>query len=171
MKKLLITLLLTLSISIVSANSFVDEVKDLAGVNTEVNINLGTGIIKALLAFSGDEDAKEVNKIMEGLDNIRVSVFELDNSVNTKQLNSIIQSKISSLLSQGFESIVTVKEKHETVNIMAKVNNNKIEDAMIIVMDEEDELVIVDMKGLIDLVQIAEITEHFDIDLKDVAFN
>jgi hypothetical protein len=171
MKKLLITLLLTLSISVVSANSFVDEVKDLAGVNTEVNINLGTGIIKALLAFSGDEDAKEVNKIMDGLDNIRVSVFELDNSVNTKQLNSIIQSKISSLLSQGFESIVTVKEKHETVNIMAKVNNNKIEDAMIIVMDEEDELVIIDMKGLIDLVQIAEITEHFDIDLKDVAFN
>lgn len=171
MKKLLITLLLTLSISVVSANSFVDEVKDLAGVNTEVNINLGTGIIKALLAFSGDEDAKEVNKIMDGLDNIRVSVFELDNSVNTKQLNSIIQSKISSLLNQGFESIVTVKEKHETVNIMAKVNNNKIEDAMIIVMDEEDELVIIDMKGLIDLVQIAEITEHFDIDLKDVAFN
>ena len=165
------TLLLTLSISIVAANSFVDEVKDLAGVNTEVNINLGTGIIKALLAFSGDEDAKEVNKIMDGLDNIRVSVFELDNSVNTKQLNSIIQSKISSLLNQGFESIVTVKEKHETVNIMAKVNNNKIEDAMIIVMDEEDELVIIDMKGLIDLVQIAEITEHFDIDLKDVAFN
>lgn len=171
MKKLLITLVFCLTISSVSAKSFVDEVSDIIGVSPEVNINLGAGIINTLLAFSDDEDAKEVGKIMEGLENIRISVFELDKNINIDDLNSLIQSKVSKLLKQGFESIVTVKDKSESVNILAKVNGEQLEDAMLIVMDEGDEMVVISLKGLIDLVKIAELTEHFDVDINDIAFN
>jgi hypothetical protein len=170
MKKI-ITLLVILTISSVSAKSFVDEVSDIVGVSPEVNINLGTGIINALIAFSDDEDAKEVSKIMKNLDKIRVSVFELDSNVNTDKLNSLIQSKVSNLLKQGYESIVTVKDKSETVNILAKVQGDSLEDVMLIVMDEGDEMVVISLQGLIDLAQIAELTEHFDVDINDIAFN
>ena len=83
----------------------------------------------------------------------------------------MIQSKVSNLLNQGYESIVTVKDRSETVNILAKVNGEKLEDAMLIVMDEGDEMVVITLQGLIDLVQIAELTEHFDVDINDIAFN
>lgn len=171
MKKLFITLTLCLSLSTVFAKSFIDEVTDIVGVNPDVNINLGAGIINTLLAFSDDEDAKQVGKIMEGLKKIRISVFDLDQKTNTNKLNKLIQSKVSNLLNQGYESIVTVKDRSETVNILAKVNGEKLEDAMLIVMDEGDEMVVITLQGLIDLVQIAELTEHFDVDINDIAFN
>jgi hypothetical protein len=171
MKKIIITLLICLTFNSVSAKSFVDEVSDIVGVSPDVNINLGTGIINALIAFSDDDDAKEVGKIMENLDKIRISVFELDNNVNTDKLNTLIQSKVNKLLKQGYESIVTVRDKSETVNILAKVQGENLEDAMLIVMDEGDEMVVITLQGLIDLAQIAELTEHFDVDINDIAFN
>ena len=171
MKKLFITLIFCLTISAVSAKSFVDEVSDIVGVSPDVNINLGTGILNTLLAFSDDEDAKQAGKILQGLDKIRISVFNLNNNADSTKLNSLIRSKVNNLLKQGYESIVTIKDKSETVNILAKVQGDQLEDAMLIVMDEGDEMVVITMQGLIDLVKIAELTEHFDLDINGVAFN
>lgn len=171
MKKLLIALVLTLSLSLVSAKSFVDEVTNIVGQGPEVNINLGTGIINTILALSNDDEAKDMRKIMAGLEKIRVSVFELKGNKNTAKLGKLIKSKVDGLLKQGYESIVTVRDGDETVNIIAKVKDQKLEDAMLIVMEEGDELVVISMEGILDLVQLAEISDHFDVDLKDIAFN
>lgn len=167
MKKLLLTLLLTLFISSASAKSFVDEVTDIIGSSPDININLGTNLLKTILAFSGDEDAKKVRKALTGLDKIRISVYEFDDLKNTDNLQKTIANKVKKLSSQGYEQIVTVKEDDETVHIMAKVKGQFLHDAMVVVL-EKDEMVIITLDGSLDLQQLAQISDHFDVDLGSV---
>jgi len=167
MKKLLLSLLLTIFINSASAKSFVDEVTNIIGSSPDVNINLGTNILKTILAFSGDKDAHEVRKVLSGLKKIRVSVFEFEKLKNKEQLQKIIAKKVKALNSKGYEQIVTVKDEDETVHILAKVKGQFLNDAMIVVL-EEDEMVIISMDGSVDLQQLAQISDHFDVDLADV---
>ncbi len=167
MKKIIIACVFTLFISVVSAKSFIDEVTDITGTSPNVNINLGTGILKTILAFSNDEDAKQVSNIMQGLNKIRISVFEFDDNKNHAKLRKALTSKIKNLKSKGYESIVTVKDKDETVHIMAKIKDQFINDAMIVVL-EKDEMVIISMDGLLDLKKLVQISEHFDVKLADI---
>lgn len=169
MKKALLTLLLTLSITSASANDFLDDVENIVGSNPEVNINLGTGLINTILAFAGeDEDTKEAADVLSGLSKVKISVFDISNNKNTKKLTSLIKSKISKLTSQGYEQIVTVREDDELVHIVAKVDGQLLEDAMIIVMDAEDELVVLSLDGDINLKQLAQLSDEFDVDLDDI---
>ena len=168
MKKLLVTLILSLSFTAINAKSFIDEVTSVVGSSPEVNINLSTSIIKTILAFSDDKDANDLNTVLKGLDKIRVSVYELNNNKNTQKLTKLIKSKVDDLSAKGYEQIVTVREKDEMVYIIAKIKDHFLEDAMIVVMEEDDELVIISMEGVVDLQQLAQISDHFDVDLNDI---
>ncbi len=168
MKKLFLTLLLTFSVSIASADSFIDEITSAVGSGPEVNINLSTGIIKTMLAFADDSEARDASKIMKDLDMVRVSVYELDKKANTPRLNRLINDKIDNLTASGYEPIVTVKEEDEMVYITAKMKDHFLQDAMIIVMEEGDELVVISLKGLVDLAHLAQISDRFDVDLEDI---
>jgi len=163
--KVVFALILTFFVQSSSAKSFVDEIADAVGDRPDVNINLGTGIINTILALTDDKDAKEARKVLAGLDKIRVSIFELNGKNDSVKLNKIIKKKINALMSKGYESIVTVREKHETVHIIAKVKDQLLEDAMLVVMEENDELVLITMEGTLDLKQLAEVSKHFDVDI------
>jgi len=167
MKKISIAIIFTLFITAVSAKSFIDEVIDITGTSPDININLGTGILRTILALSGDDDAKEVSKIMKGLDKIRLSVFEFDDNKNHTKLRKALTSKVKNLKSKGYESIVTIKDKDETVHILAKVKDQFLNDAIIVVL-EEDEMVIISMDGLLDLKQLVQISDHFDVELENL---
>lgn len=167
MKKILITLLLTVFISAAQAKSFVQEISNIVGEKPEVNINIGTWLIKAAMSFSDDNDIDEAKAVMNGLDRIRVSVFDLDNNHNNKRLSKLIKSKISNLSSQGYEQLVTVRDEEELVYIVAKVEGEFLQDAMIIAM-EEDELVVISLVGEVNLKQLAAITGEYDVDIEDV---
>ena len=168
MKKIISILILALSITTLHAKSFTDEITKVIGSGPDVNINVGTGIIKTILAFSDDDDAKKANQLLSGLSKLRVSVFELNKNKNSEKLSGLITSKVEKLLSNGYEQIVTVKEEKEVVYIVAKVNDTMLEDAMVIVMEENDELVIIDMEGTLDLKQLAKISGKFDVDLSNI---
>ncbi|MCB1603895.1 MAG: DUF4252 domain-containing protein [Gammaproteobacteria bacterium] len=168
MKKILAFFILTLSFTALHAKSFVDDISKAIGSDPQVNINLGTGIISTILSFSDDEEAKKVNDFLSGLSKLRVTVFELDKSKNTKKLTSLVKSKIDDLLSKGYEQIVTVKESDEMVHIVAKVNGDKLEDAMVIVLEENDEMVVIDMQGTLDLKQLSKLSKNFDVNLNGV---
>lgn len=167
MKKTIIAIIFTLFITAVSAKSFIDEVIDITGTSPDVNINLGTGILRTILALSGDQDAKELRKIMKGLDKIRISVFELNDNKNHTKLRKALTSKVNKLKSKGYESIVTVKDEDETVHILAKIKDQFLNDAMIVVL-EKNEMVIISMDGLLDLKQLVQISDHFDVGLANV---
>ena len=168
MKKLALTLLLTLSLTTASADNFIHQLKQAVGSSPEVNINLGSWLIKTMANLSDDEDAQEAKALMQGLDKIKVTVFDLENSANKTAIQSIVSSKINNLSNQGYETLVKVKDEEEQVYIVAKVSGKILQDAMIIALDDEDELVVISLVGNVDLEQLALISDEFDVDLDDV---
>jgi len=169
MKKILLTLLLSLSITLANANDFIDDIKDIVGSSPEVNINLGTGLINTILAFAGqEEDAKEAVAALSGLNKLKVSVFDISDNTNTQELTTLIKDKINDLSAQGYEQIVTVKEDDEMVHIIAQVDGNLLKNVMIVVMEDNDELVVLSMDGEIDVKQLAILSDEFDVDLDDI---
>jgi hypothetical protein len=166
MKKLLITLVLTLAITAANAQSFVSEIRHELGTKPEVNINIGTWLVKLMMKFA-DEDDPEAKALMDGLKRIKVTVFDLDNSHNSNRLNTIIENKIQHLSSKGYEQLVSVRDHGDNVFILAKVKGNLMQDAMIIAYEKGDELAIINLKGDVNLKQLAAISEEYDVDIED----
>ncbi len=166
MKRILITLLFTLTISAASAQSFVSEIRHELGTKPEVNINIGTWLVKLVMKFA-DENDPEAKALMDGLKRIKVTVFDLDNSHNNHRLNNIIESKIQRLSSKGYEQLVSVRYHGDNVFIMAKVRGEVLRDAMIIAYEKGDELAIISLKGDVNLKQLAAISDEYDVDIED----
>lgn len=164
MKNLLLIASLVLSTQAWS-KSFLQEVEDIINVEPQVSINLGTGLIKTALAFADDKDADKAASLMNNLDKIQVTVYELDQNTNIRGLGDLIDDKVNSLTRNGYEKIVTVRDGDEKVNILAKVENQYLHDAMVVVMDGDDELVIISLDGSLDLKQLAQLTDNLDVDL------
>ena len=166
MKKILLLASL-LTYNFASAKSFLDEVADIVDTDPQVSINLGSGLLKAALSFAddGDKDVEHARGILNNLDKIQVTVYELGKNTNTRRLNNLINDEVSSLSRNGYEKIVTVRDGDENVNILAKVENDYLHDALVLVMDGDDELVIISFDGSLNLKQMAQISGKFDIDL------
>ncbi len=166
MKKLLITLVLTLTIAAANAQSFVSEIRHELGAKPEVNINIGTWLVKLMMKFA-DENDPEAKALMDGLKRIKVTVFDLDNSHNSNRLNTIIENKIQHLSSKGYEQLVSVRDHGDNVFILAKVKGDLMQDAMIIAYEKGDELAIISLKGDVNLKQLAMISNEYDVDIED----
>lgn len=165
MKKIiLITSLLFLGT--VSAKSFLDEVADIVNTEPQVRINLSSGLLRTALAFTDESKGSEqARQLLNNLDKIQVTVYELDNSYDTRALSDLINDEVRTLSKNGYEKIVTIRDGDENVNILAKVENQFLHDALVVVMDDDDELVIVSFDGSLDLKQMAQISNKFDLDL------
>ena len=166
MKKLLITLVLTFTIAAANAQSFVSEIRHELGTKPEVNINIGTWLVKLMMKFA-DEDDPEAKALMDGLKRIKVTVFELEDNHNSRRLNSIIENKIQSLSAKGYEQLVSVRDHGDNVFILAKVKGDLMQDAMIIAYEKGDELAIINLKGDVNLKQLAMISNEYDVDIED----
>lgn len=168
MKKLAFTILLTLSITTATSKTFIQELKHAVGTSPEVSINLGSWLFNTMLSFSNDEDVQEAKALMQGLDKIKVTVFDISKSNNLKKVSSVVKSKIKKLSNSGYETLVTVKDKGDLVYIVAKVNGQLLQDAMIIALEENDELVVISLQGEVDLEQLAKISGEFDVNIADI---
>ena len=168
MKKLAFTILLTLSITTATSKTFIQELKHAVGTNPEVSINLGSWLFNTMLSFSNDEDVQEAKALMQGLDKIKVTVFDISKANNLKKVSSVVKSKIKKLSNSGYETLVTVKDEGDLVYIVAKVNGQLLQDAMIIALEENDELVVISLQGEVDLEQLAKISDEFDVNIADI---
>ena len=168
MKKLAFTILLTLSITTATSKTFIQELKHAVGTSPEVSINLGSWLFNTMLSFSNDEDVQEAKVLMQGLDKIKVTVFDISKANNLKKVSSVVKSKIKKLSNSGYETLVTVKDEGDLVYIVAKVNGQLLQDAMIIALEENDELVVISLQGEVDLEQLAKISDEFDVNIADI---
>ncbi|MBL4772991.1 MAG: DUF4252 domain-containing protein [Alcanivoracaceae bacterium] len=174
-KILCISFLLTLSL-VTSAQIDSENFAKLIGTQPTVEINLGPTMLSLLSSATGDK--KGIGGILSSLTSINVTVFDLEHSKKTKANNTDItdQARIESIrseinnlakmkVSSGYEKIATIKEDDSLVYIFAKMDKKKFNSLSIFAMDDEDELVLIDIKGDIFMSQIGSLMEHFDVDL------
>lgn len=170
MKKLYITFLIIFSVTVslrtmaqVEEQMFVD----LIGEEPSVEINLGKAML-GLLSSATQNEEQGIASILSSLDAIKVTVFELEKFKKIKQIQSL-RSEISKLArlkaSKGFEKLASIKEDDSLVYVLARMDEKKLTNLNIYALDDEDELVIIDIKGNIHMSQIGDLMEHFNVDL------
>ncbi len=159
MKKFLLVLILGLS----SFNAWSDDLEDILGVEADVKISLGSGMLGLASLFTQDDP--EAQAVLSGLSDLSISVYELSNKVDTDELNDWMQSTLRNLNRNGVEEIVKVVDGDERVHIMAKVDGTYLSDLSILVYEPGDEFVYIRMDGDIDVANLQDITGNFDIDI------
>lgn len=166
MNRTLITLTIGLLLSLASvtkAQNDNETFESLIGTQPSVEINLGAMMLGLL--SSATEGEEGISSILSGLDSIKVTVFDLE---DTKKITSI-KSKINKLAdlktSSGYEKLATVREEDSLVYVLAKMDKKNFTNLSVFALDDEDELVLIEIDGTILLSQLGELMDHFDVDL------
>ena len=137
---------------------------DLIGEEPSVEINLGKAML-GLLSSATQSEEQGIANILSSLVAIKVTVFELEDMKQVKSLRSEI-SKIARIkVSNGFEKLASIKEDDSLVYVLAHMDEKRLTNLNIYALDDEDELVIIDIKGDIHMSQIGDLMEHFNVDL------
>ena len=154
MKKLLFVFALML----VSTSAFsqtveklFNEFKDKPGVQA---VNLDKASISMFAAATKNEKSK---KTIDNIDAIKIMHIE-DNAKTCKQF----AKKADKLKTEGFETLVNVKEEDETTRIFTHSNGDII-DELIILHLEKDECALVHVFGKINFSEINDVIELQDI--------
>lgn len=107
-----------------------------------------------------DEDEKELIQTVSNLDGLKIIVA--DSSENPKELFKESMSRIPS----RFEELMTVDDKDERIVFMIDESDGVVSE-LIMVMKGDDEFVLLDLFGKIDLNQIAKLSRKMNIDHLD----
>ena len=154
MKKLLFVFALML----VSTSAFsqtvekiFNEFKDKPGVQA-VNLDKAS-----LSMFAGATKNEKSKKTIDNIDAIKIMHIE-DNAKTCKQF----AKKVDKLKTEGFETLVNVKEEDETTRIFTHSNGDLI-DELIILHLEKDECTLLHVFGKINFSEINDVIELQDI--------
>jgi len=137
---------------------------DLIGEEPSVEINLGKAML-GLLSSATQNEEQGIANILSSLDAIKVTVFELEKIKKDKSLRSEISKLARIKISHGFEKLASIKEDDSLVYVLAHMDDKKLNNLNIYALDDEDELVIIDIKGDIHMTQIGDLMKHFNVDL------
>ncbi len=144
------------------ANDF-DELEEILGVEADVKITLGPGMLGLANLLTKDEP--EAQAVLSGLSDLSITVYELSEEVNHLDLGDWMSDMKRNLSRNGVEEIVKVADGDERVSIMAKVNGSMLTDLSIMVYEPGDEFVFIRMDGDLDVAKIRDVTDNFDIDI------
>lgn len=141
-----------------------DEFSKLTGSDPSVEINLGSTML-SLLSSAMKNEEQGIAKILSSLTAINVTVYELNEMKQMKSLKKEINQMADKKISLGFEKLATIRDDDSLVYIFANMDEKNFNNLSIFALDDEDELVLIDIKGKILMSQIGELMEHFDVDL------
>jgi len=137
------------------------------GELVEINLNNDTIAMAMQLAGKGQPDLAEA---LGGLHSVRVNVVGLD-AQNREEVTARMKSVRSELDAAGWQRIVSVEEKKESVGIFLKSRGKEaIEGVVVTVLDGRKEAVFINIAGDIKMDKLAAVADKLNIGaLKKVA--
>ncbi len=103
-----------------------------------------------------DEEAQVIMDVAKDIKGLRVLVTDVDPKQYYKQARKLIKSD------DGYEVLLTVRDKGDNVNFWIKEKNNVIEELFLLV-GSEDEFVLVSFLGRLDLNKIAQLADKIEM--------
>ncbi len=120
--------------------------------------------ILQLVAAVTEDDEPELSAMLNGLQLVKVNVFEVSDK-NENGIRNRISDLDSKIVSKKWDRIVRTKGGNELVNVYIKTANNKkdIDGLIVTTLDSGGEAVFVNIVGKIDLKKIGKLGAKFDI--------
>jgi len=128
-----------------------------------VEINLGSTLL-SVAARLVPKEKQEVAHLLNSLQLVRVNVIGLDDE-NRDELKSRAQKIQQHLKSQGWERIITAKEKGKDVSVSIKMHGtNSIAGVVVTVVEGDQKAVFINIVGDVKPEQLALVGEQLNID-------
>jgi len=134
-----------------------------------VEVNLTSNLIALAARFVEKEDA-DVANLIKGLHGIRVNVIGLDDQ-NRTEMEERIQKVRKQLDGNGWERVVTAKQKEHDVGVYLKTkDSDTVQGLVVTVLEGTKQAVFVNVVGNIRPEQVSQLGEKFHIEpLKKIA--
>lgn len=130
-----------------------------------LEVNIKGALLNLIVGAAEAEEDPELTNILSKLKAIEVRGYPLT-SQNFDDIDRQTRQLAGRLESQGWETVVRLREDDERVNVFLKSNGNSIAGLVVMVLDpsDDDGAVFVNIVGDIDPKEVGRIGQRFDID-------
>lgn len=130
-----------------------------------LEVNIKGALLNLIVGAAEAEDDPELTSILSKLKAIEVRGYPLT-SQNFDDIDRHARQLAGRLESQGWETVVRLREDDERINVFLKSNGNSIAGLVVMVLDpsDDDGAVFVNIVGDIDPKEVGRIGQRFDID-------
>ena len=128
-------------------------------------------ITKELFSMFGEitediegEDVQELNEVVNGLEYIRILMYEISNDNKYADAGTLkaFKEDLDEVKLKNFTELMTVKEGGETVKFMIR-KDGKIIRELLLLINQDDEAGFISITGNINLKSIAKLSKSMDI--------
>ena len=139
-------------------NLILDELGPVS-VDTEVQIRVGPGMLSfgGFVASFTDADQNALSYLRD-IRNVEVGVYNLQRKTEGNAF-SMPKKVRKSLAKNGYEPMVRTRDRGEETWVMTKMRKNRLE-AIYVIVIEQEELVLVEVRGRLERVVEKAIEEH-----------
>ena len=118
----------------------------------------------ALLRFAAAhiEDEPEVKELLKSLDGVRIRIYEIDGDAG--RVAARIDTMSLHLQEDGWEPVMLVRDDNETVHMLLRTNEGRIQGMTVLVSDGVSEAVLVNLMGDIRPQQFGDVMVALDVD-------
>lgn len=162
MKKVsLVVLAAVLSVSVFGQSQAVEKFYNKYKDDRDAKVvNLNSSIFKLfsdIAELADDEDAATMGRIAGGIEFMNILALPLDKiGISMNEVDELR----SDIKSEGYEELMTVRDGNERVYFMAKTGDSKIKNMLILVNDGRDELVLMNLDGILEMRDLAYLAEN-----------
>ena len=139
----------------------IDELALLDPEVVSVDINL-TGAMLRLVGAAVFEEEPELSGLVNQLESLRVLIAAVED-VDLERLDQGIGRGVAHLEALGWQRVVKVRDEGEQVHIYVREADGQIGGLTILAVDPVDEVVLINLAGIIDVEQIAQVARAFDV--------
>jgi len=130
-----------------------------------VEVNLKGSLLK-LVGMAAEDDEPELKALISDLELVRVLVYPIS-ELGLSGVPDKAAALAKRLEQDGWETLVRVRERDENAYIAVKFQGEKVVGLTVLATEHDDEVVFVNIAGLIDLNEIWRLGDGLDIDPLD----
>ncbi len=116
-------------------------------------------LFASIAELADDEDAQAMARIAKGINSMEILAIPMDKAgISTSEIDKLR----SDIKSEDYEELMTMRDGRERVYIMAKTKDSKIDNMLVLVNGDEDEFVLMNLNGVLEMKDLAYLAEHHD---------
>jgi len=145
----------------------IDQFSLLTSESMTLEVNL-SGAMLGMVAAALDEEDPEFSQLVRGLAGIRIRIGDIE-SLDLSAVRSGLGRATSWLEDHGWETFIRLREDDEELYVYMRMDDGDMVGTTVLVLEPEDQVVMVNVVGRLDLALLAGLADSLDIPQLDVA--
>jgi hypothetical protein len=141
-----------------------DPFLDLAGEDDLVlEVNIKGVLLDILCSALGDQEP-ELSEMLCGLEAVQMVIVDLSKPAKQEQGLALMKGTLRDLDRKGWEKVAVVKEEDASLSVLIQATKKTVDGLVVLIHEKNDnQLIFVNISGLIDLAQIERLGKELEI--------